>query len=127
VRGQLTSNASGARVIGLASNNGMISANGNAAGWWNGTAGLDTAGAAPAFTSAFGAAAAFDVSGRSLVKQGVAVVSDGGGAGDRSNVYLGRCTLVSGGNPYGDGRYDFVGISAFRPTNARLLALAVAA
>jgi hypothetical protein len=71
----------------------------------------------------FGVAMAFDAAGRALSGNGGAVVSDVNGTGARTTIYLGR----DGGGNYGDGRYDFLGILASRPSNAALQALAVPA
>jgi hypothetical protein len=74
----------------------------------------------------FGAAAAFDVAGRSIVSNGGTVATDSTAVSARTTVYLGRDNTNTAGQ-YGTGYYDYVGIFAERPDNTNLQALAVAA
>jgi hypothetical protein len=87
------------------------------------TAALATLGSGTVL-SPVGAAVAWDATGHALSGNGGTVATTATLAGDRSTVYLGR---RGAGTGYGDGRYDYLGILASRPSNAALQALAVPA
>lgn len=92
-----------------------------------GTTNLITANGADIGANSWAAAHAFDGAGRSVVRNGAALVSDTGDAPSRAEVYLGRVSNASTSVVYGDGHYDFVGIAPLRLSDARLTALAVPA
>lgn len=119
----------GGRMVGGASSVSLVHHSANAINGdrlrnYNLTSGFDVALGSGSVLAAFGAASAFDASGRALCGNGGAVASDANAIGDRSALYLGR---DGSGAAYGDGRYDFLGILSTRPTNARLQQLAVPA
>jgi hypothetical protein len=124
VRGRDVFNTNG-RLVGLPVGSYLIArtANNNLRSY-NGTASIDALFPSGTTEQSFGGAMAFDATGRALSGNGSAVSTDAGAAGDRSTVYLAR-----DGNAlsYADGRYDFLGILASRPSNAALQALAVPA
>ena len=125
-----TSTAGGKKIIGVDGTNTLIST--GAAVLTNivsqqPTQLTATIGGGANYTDPLGAAIGFDGSGRSLVANGGTVGSDANTAPTRTTIYLGRSTTLDGTNLYGDGLYDFVGISPERLSNATLQALAVAA
>lgn len=88
-------------------------------------AGVLSTGDGPAMdANSWGIASGFDAAGRSIVRNSAALVSDALATSSRADCYLGR----DGSNTaYGDGHYDFLAISPYRLSDARLTALAVPA
>ncbi|MBA4271356.1 MAG: hypothetical protein C0447_18380 [Methylobacterium sp.] len=121
VRGQrLERNA--ARIVGVNGASSLLRAQSNRLSvLMDGSAQLATAAGADLRTGSYAAACAFDATGRSVVRNGVAVVTDSGTPPtSRSAVYLGRDgagTVVA----YGDGWYDHVMVAGERLTDWRLL------
>lgn len=64
-----------------------------------------------------GISMAFDTTGRAICGNGGTVWTDTNQPGARTSFWLGRADVVAPSVPYADGRYDFLGILASRPTN----------
>lgn len=123
VRGQrLQRNA--ARIIGVNGTSSLIRAlSTRLAVLMDGSAQLTTATGADLRLGSYAAACAFDATGRSLARNGVAVVTDGGTPPtSRTTIYLGRDGANSA-TAYGDGWYDQLLVSAGRLPDAQLLDL----
>lgn len=108
--------AGGVRLLGTNGANTAISVDGSTA--------VSTGAGSALGSNSWAGALGFDGTGRSIVRNGGTLFSDAGTVPGRSNVHMGRGTVVQG---YGDGWYDFLGIAPSRLSDARLTALAVAA
>ena len=120
VRGQrLERNA--ARIVGVNGTVSLLRAQSNRlAVLIDGSAQLSTAAGADLRSSSYGVACAFDGTGRSVARNGVAVATDSGTPpANRSNVYLGR-DGAGAVTSYGDGWYDFIAITPSRVSDLRL-------
>lgn len=132
VRGDLSGTTTARRLVGNDGSKTLLFAHGTTdtlVGTWDGVASALTAtiGGSGKNYSPLGAALGFDAAGRSLVANGGTVASDAVAAGTRTTIYLGRGVTVSASDAYGDGYYDFVGISPERLSDETLQDLAVAA
>lgn len=124
VRGQrLERNA--ARIVGVNGTSSLIRAQSNRlAVLIDGSSPLATSAGLDLRTNSYGAASAFDVTGRAVVRNGAMVAVDGGTAPSaRSNVYLGRDGAGTSAT-YGDGWYDGLTVAPMRLSDDRLQRLA---
>jgi hypothetical protein len=128
VRAQGVNNGSGVTLLGLGGSGVLAGSNATRAQAIT----RDSAGAGLAIISVLAAdwdgahaqATGFDAAGHATSFKGSAVVTSAAQVAARTEAYLGR---PNNSTLYGNGRYDFLGILASRPTNAALQALAVPA
>lgn len=120
VRGQrLERNA--ARIVGVNGTSSLLRAQSNRLSvLMDGSAQLATAAGADLRMSSYAAACAFDGTGRSVARNGVAVVTDTGSPpSSRGSVYLGR-DAASTATAYGDGWYEYLGIAPTRLSEGKI-------
>lgn len=120
VRGQrLERNA--ARIVGVNGTSSLLRAQSNRLSvLMDGSAQLATAAGADLRMSSYAAACAFDGTGRSVARNGVAVVNDTGSPpSSRGSVYLGR-DAANTATAYGDGWYEYLGIAPTRLSEGKI-------
>ena len=123
VRGQRLQR-SGGRIVGVNGTSSLIRALSSRLGvMMDGSVQLGTASGVDLRLGSYAAACAFDGTGRSVARNGVAVGTDGGTPpASRTTVYLGR-DGANAATAYGDGWYDQLLVGADRLTDAQLLDL----
>lgn len=123
VRGQRLQRNAG-RIVGVNGSSSLIRAlSSRLAVLMDGSAQINTVAGSDLRTSSYAVACAFDGSGRSIVRNGVAVASDGGTPPtSRTTIYLGR-DGANTATAYGDGWYEQLMVSAERLSDGQLAEL----